>query len=292
MGVGSDRIPEESAQGMADLVVGVDGSPASAVALRWAVDQIGPGGRVHTAQVVGSADEALAERWVTDALSGASGAQVESVVREGSVADELVRLGDEVAADAIVVGHHSQLRHGPQLVGHVTAKLLHGADRPVIVVPLDWDPARTGDRPAAVGVGVSRGTEAALRWVLNRPGLVRHGLLLVHAYGPRSLFRPDGWLDVLAYHLDPNVLPTWVERDVLDLAEQMQAETGTDVEVEVSVHPGRTGARLVEAGSSAGLLVVGRGEPAFIRSHTIAPYLRHAIAHAPCPVVVVPAPER
>lgn len=291
MSVGGERIPDEAAQGMADLVVGIDGSPASTAALRWALDQVGPGGRVHAAQVVGPGESALDARWITETVADVSGSRVDSLTREGSVTEELLRLADEVAADAIVVGHHSQPRHGLRFVGHVTAKLLHGAERPVIVVPRDWDPARTGDRPAAVGVGVSRGTEAALRWVLGHPGLVRHGLLLVHAYGPRSLFRTDGWLDVLAYHLDPSVLPTWVEHDLLALAEELQAETGTNVDVDVSVQPGRTGAQLVEAGASAGLLVVGRGEPAFIRSRTIAPYLRHAIAHAPCPVVVVPAPE-
>ena len=291
MGVGGERIPDESAQGVGDLVVGIDGSPASAAALRWALEHVDPDGRVHATQVVGPGEAALAEGWIAETIAAASSSRVDAVIRSGSVTDELLRLADEVAADAVVVGHHSQPRHGPQLVGHVTAKLLHGAARPVIVVPRDWDPVRTGGRPVAVGVGVSRGTEAALRWVLNHPGLVRQGLLLVHAYGPRSLFRADGWLDVLAYHLDPQVLPSWVEADLLALAEELQAEAGTDVEVEVAVQPGRTGAQLVEAGASAGLLVVGRGEPAFIRSRTIAPYLRHAIAHAPCPVVVVPAPD-
>jgi nucleotide-binding universal stress UspA family protein len=131
-----------------------------------------------------------------------------------------------------------------------------------------------------------------LRWTLTHPTLVRNGLLLVHAYGPRSIFRPEGWLDVLAYHLDPTVLTEWVEEDLLDLARRLQTETGTDVSVTVSVQPGRTGPRLVDAGEAAGMLVVGRAEPPFIRSRTIAPYLRHAIVHAPCPVVVVPAPDR
>lgn len=311
MGVGSDHIPKDTERRLADLVVGLDGSAASGAALRWAVSQLGPEGRVHAAHVVAPTEELLLDaalgdsvrllrrreaelhgQWIPSAVPGAPGAQVEPVLREGAVADELLRLGDEVAADAIVVGHHAQSRHGPRIVGHVTAKLLGAADRPVVIVPLDWDPARTCDRPVAVGAGGTRGTEAALRWTLAHPGLVRHGLLLAHAYGPRSMFRPDGWLDVLAYHLDPTVLPGWVEEDLLALAEELQAETGTDVEVTVSVRPGRTGPRLVDAGEMAGLLVVGRGEPPFLRSTAIASYLRHAIVHAPCPVVVVPAADR
>jgi nucleotide-binding universal stress UspA family protein len=290
MGVESEHVPDGSAGGMADLVVGLDGSSASAAALRWAVDQIVPGRHVHAACVAAPGEAPIDESWIADALGGASAAALEVVFREGSVADELSALADEVGADAIVVGHHSHPRHGPGVVGQVTAKLLHRADRPLVVVPREWDPATTGDRPVAVGVGVSRGTEAALCWALQRPDLASRGLLLVHAYGPRSLFRPEGWLDVLAYHLDPQVLSTWVEQELLELAGQLQAEFGTDAEVSVSVRPGRAGARLVEAGASASLLVIGRSEPAFVRAHVLASYLRHAIVHAPCPVVVVPLP--
>ena len=326
MEVGNERIPNDTERGLAELVVGLDGSAASAAALRWAVTQldvqgvgvqgvgvegVGVEGRVHAAHAVAPAEELaldaalgdsvrllhhreteLCEQWIPTAVPGEPGDRVEAVVREGSVAGALLRLGDEVGADAIVVGHHARSRHGPRVVGHVTATLLRTAERPVVIVPLDWDPAHTCDRPVAVGVGTSRGTEAALRWTLTHPGLVRNGLLLVHAYGPRSIFRPEGWLDVLAYHLDPTVLTEWVEEDLLDLARRLQTETGTNVSVTVSVQPGRTGPRLVEAGEAAGMLVIGRAEPPFIRSRTIAPYLRHAIVHSPCPVVVVPAPDR
>jgi nucleotide-binding universal stress UspA family protein len=117
------------------------------------------------------------------------------------------------------------------------------------------------------------------------------GLSLVHAHGPRTVFRPDGVLDVLAYHLDPGVLPSWVEADLLELAEQVRDAAGVDVDLRLVVRPGRTGPTLVEAGEGAQLLVVGRGEPPFVRRHALAPYLRHALVHASCPVAVVPAPE-
>lgn len=98
---------------------------------------------------------------------------------------------------------------------------------------------------------------------------------------------------MLAYHLDPSVIPNWVEQDLLDLANDLRGRAGANVDVAVSVRPGRIGARLVEAGATASMLVIGRGEPPFIRNHAIAPHLRHAIVHAPCPIVVVPAgPER
>lgn len=305
--MGAERSLDD--RGLDDVVVGIDGSSASITALRWAASQVRQRGRVHAVHVVVPSEEVLADAAMTDSVGlkhrredvlrevwvpaavGDETSGVTPLIREGHVADELLRHAEEIGADAIVVGHHEQARLGPQLVGHVTAKLLHAAGRPVVIVPLDWLPEYTEGRPVVVGVGVSKGTQDALRWVMDRPRCVRHGLVLAHAHGPRSLFRPDGWLDVLAYHLDPTVLSRWVEQDLLDLADQVRQETGAELDVEVSVEPGRTGPRLVEAGQAAGMLVIGRGEPAFIRSRTIAPYLRHAIVHAPCPVVVVPASD-
>lgn len=288
---------EQTERGLDELVVALDGSPASITALRWAVAQRSSGGVVHAVHVVagqGTVDpdegRLLREAWVPAAV-GADHSAVVPVVLQGDVASELIAHGDAIDADAIVVGHHERAHLGPQLVGHVTADLLHDADRPVVIVPNDWSPAHTDGRPVAVGVGVSKGTRTAVRWAMEHPRHNAAGIVLAHAHGPRSIFRPDGWLDVLAYHLDPTVLREWVEQDLLELAEQLRAETDADVEVSVAVAPGRTGAHLVEAGERASLLVVGRGEPPFIRSRTIAPYLRHAIVHAPCPIVVVPADD-
>jgi nucleotide-binding universal stress UspA family protein len=292
-----------------DVVVGADGSNESIVALRWACNKIVEGGQLHAVHVVAPVEELavdaalgdsvklqhLRERdlrdvWIPQALGDQPVAiDVTPTLREGAVADELMKVADEVDAEAIVVGHHARARHAPQLVGHVTATLLRESERPIIIVPREWAPDETIAQPVAVGVGVAGGTQAALRWAMSHQLLEHVGLLLVHAHGPRTLFRTGGWLDVLAYHLDPAVLPGWVEQDLLDLADDLRDRTGTHVDVAVSVRPGRIGARLVEAGMTASMLVIGRGEPPFIRNHAIAPYLRHAIVHAPCPIVVVPA---
>jgi hypothetical protein len=83
------------------------------------------------------------------------------------------------------------------------------------------------------------------------------------------------------------VLPRWAEEDLVGFAEQVRAETDIDVEMSVMALVGRTGPRLVEAGRRSQLLVLGRGEPPFVRQK-MAPYLRRALADAPCPVVIVP----
>ena len=247
------------------VVVGLDGSPASLLAHRWATENTTSAAAVHTVTV-------------DDEVATASG-----------VVDALLRAVEEHDAEAVIVGHEPRERFGANLVGSTTAHLLQAATCPVVVVPTAWDPAGTAGRPVAVGVGVARGTRAAVDWIRDHVGLAQGGLLLVHALGPRSLFRPDGWLDVVAYHLDPSVLPTWIEDDLEELAEQIGG--GDGIAVEVVVGPGPTGARLLEAAETASLLVVGRGEPTFVRERTMAPYLRRAITHAPCPIVVVPASD-
>ena len=290
-----------------DVVVGLDGSCQSRQALDWARSEVGPEARIHAVHVIApiaelALDAALGDSVMmrhrrelsmrTEWLDGIAAAddRVVPQIREGGVASSLMAVADDVDAEAVVVGHHPHARFGPRFVGHVAADLLHHSDRPVIVVPDAWA-SQDGDgiRPVVVGVGVASGTRAAVRWALDHAGGV--GLSLVHAFGPRSLFRPTGVLDVLAYHLDPHVLPEWVEEDLMVLADEVRVERsdGEDVEVTLDVAHGRTGPVLVEAGERARALVIGRSEPAFLRRHAIAPYLRYALVNAACPVVVVPA---
>lgn len=290
-----------------DVVVGLDGSDESAVALQWAAAALPPSSGLYAVHVMNPADELamdavladsvkerhrreadLAERWLAPVRDRDPAPH--PLVREGTVATELLTVAREVGADAIVVGHHPNIRRGPRLVGHVTGELLKHSEFPVIIVPAAWEPHPASTAPVVVGVGVSRGTRAAIRWALTKMDVAVSGLSLVHAFGRRSIFRPDGLLDLLAFHLDPSVLPTWVEEDVTALADRIREEAGLDeVGLSISVAPGRTGPALVEAGRGARLLVIGRGEPPFVRRHAIAPYLRHALVNAPCPIAVIPA---
>ncbi len=292
-----------------DVVVGLDGSVESSTALRWAVGALPELTRIHAVHVIRPGEELardavlsdslllrrrretdLAECWLTPARG--SGLDVRPVVREGKVAAVLMDVADEVGADVIVVGHHATARVGPRLIGRVARDLLRHAVRPVIVVPETWCPETDRNEPVVVGVGVARGTRAAIRWALEHTEADAVGLTLVHALGHRSIFRPDGLLDVLAFHLDPSVLPNWVEDDLTELAERIRDESGLEeVPMAVSVLPGRIGSVLVEAGRAASLLVIGRGEPGFVRQHAIAPFLRRALFEAPCPIAVVPAGE-
>jgi nucleotide-binding universal stress UspA family protein len=290
------------------LVVGVDGSDEARSALRWAAAALVPGGHLHVVHALSPVEELAVDAVLGDSVrlrhhreqllfsdwvEPVAGVDLEVLpeIVEGAVAESLLVVAAQHGADAVVVGHHPHARFGPQVVGHVTADVLRHARRPVVVVPDRWQPESVEPgSPIVVGVGVAHATRAAITWATERAQVTGDEIDLVHALGPRSLFRPDGVLDVLAYHLDRTVLPDWVADDLMEVAERIADAAGDGVDLSISVRAGRIGPRLVEAGTGARLLVIGRGSRPFTR-YTMAPYLRHALTHAPCPVVVVPVEE-
>jgi nucleotide-binding universal stress UspA family protein len=128
--------------GTSNLVVGYDGSPASAEAVRWAAERARGGGRlvvVH-ARRPGIPPPATAEsrtraRAAFDALWTESELplhlEVELRVTEDAPAHALVRAAREVGAEGIVVGRHHE---GP-FSSDIVRQLLRETDRPVTVVP-------------------------------------------------------------------------------------------------------------------------------------------------------------
>jgi nucleotide-binding universal stress UspA family protein len=257
------------------IVVGVDGSSGADVALDWSRRVVGVDGTLHVVHVVVD-DEPVPEH-DDDVL----------VVRAPTVVTGIAHLAEQVGADAVVVGHHPRPRFGPRVVGHVTARLLDESPRPVIVVPEHAPPS--DDAPIVVGVGVADPTRAALRWGMVMARDTGRGLSLVHALAARSMFRPDGLLDLVAWYLDSSVLTSWREEDVAELAAEVRDETDGPAGYEIDVRHDRVGHRLVEAGEGAGILVIGRHDPVFDVEQAMAAYLHHALTHAPCPVALIPA---
>ena len=75
--------------------------------------------------------QAAAER-VAAELQGKA-PRVDTVVRSGSPADEIVRAADEIEADLIVVGGRGKSAVGAILLGSVAYRVLHHARCPVLV---------------------------------------------------------------------------------------------------------------------------------------------------------------
>lgn len=75
--------------------------------------------------------QAAAER-VAAALQG-NAPQVDTVIRSGSPADEILRAADELEADLIVIGGRGKGAVGAILMGSVAYRVLHHALCPVLV---------------------------------------------------------------------------------------------------------------------------------------------------------------
>jgi nucleotide-binding universal stress UspA family protein len=86
-------------------------------------------GSMHLAQ-----DEATAELRDRVLEGGALiGMPIEFVTTEGDAFTELVRVADEVRADAVVVGASTQAGH--RVIGSIAVRLVRAGRWPVIVVP-------------------------------------------------------------------------------------------------------------------------------------------------------------
>lgn len=135
------------------IVVGIDGSPASRAALRWAVRQA----ECDHAEV--TAVEVSRPAWLAPSLSYAAlsygaarpieppppshlhqmvaalpaGASVREVLREGDPSTVLLELAD--GASMLVLGHTDHGRLARLLAGSVASECLRRANCPVVLVP-------------------------------------------------------------------------------------------------------------------------------------------------------------
>jgi nucleotide-binding universal stress UspA family protein len=134
----------------AGIVVGYDGSDCSKEAVRVALEvgkaygeiviiafayELSPvGGELHDYH---AALKELATKRLIEATALASGAagDVEAVIVEQAPAQALVALAAERDARVIVVGTRGESPIRGALLGSTPHKLLHLADRPVLVVP-------------------------------------------------------------------------------------------------------------------------------------------------------------
>lgn len=143
------------------VVVGYDGSHAARDAVGHAAELAGPGRVVvvhardralphPTARwrelldegAEGQADDILAEL-VPEEHRDPAGCAYELRVESAHPAEAILRVADEVDADAIVVGSHGYGRVS-SLLGSVSQAVLHGSKRPVTIIPAPERPEQPG----------------------------------------------------------------------------------------------------------------------------------------------------
>jgi nucleotide-binding universal stress UspA family protein len=133
------------------IIVGYDGSAHAKAALQSALEvgkaygekviiafgyDLNPvAGEIHDYHV---AVKELADKRLSEALAAAegAGAEVEATIVERAPADALVALADERDARVIVIGTRGESPLKGALLGSTAHKLLHLANRPVLVIPI------------------------------------------------------------------------------------------------------------------------------------------------------------
>ena len=192
-----------------DVVVGVDGTPASANAVRYALRAVGPSGdKVDVAHVVSDympmaglfpipsqdldeAGRAALRESLRQVGPVADGVVLESHLRRGSVVSTLTTLGED--ARAIVVGSDRRPVSMRLLTGNVSTGVAARSTVPVVSVPETW-PADRATGVVVVGVKDPKHSEALMAEAFDVAQRTGSRLRVLHAWRfpatPRRPSRP------------------------------------------------------------------------------------------------------
>jgi nucleotide-binding universal stress UspA family protein len=269
------------------VLVGVDGSDDSRVALQWAAGaarELGLGLRVMQSwqypasavvevgrlelpdpeRVDGMVEELL-QQFVDDVL-GPEAMDVSVEVGRGVAASALMRAAQQ-PTNMIVVGSRGLGGFASLVLGSVSRQLLEHASTPVVVVPSDSQVAPMRISRIVVGLDGSEQAAHALRWAVGLADSFDAEVLAVHALEAKEAPRPPGVEPLPDRERRAEMLDEWCEparaagvtvatevvagdpRDVLvDLAD----ERGADLLV-VGSHGQGPVARLLIGSTAAGV---------------------------------------
>ncbi|MDD7939541.1 universal stress protein [Actinomycetospora lutea] len=295
------------------VVVGLDGSPAAALAFAVALEEGARRGEPVTAvtafpapgtwadggdiadlpepdrmtDVVADQARRFAEEAVLPLSAALREVPYEVRVHPGSSAPVLADAARD--ASVLVVGHRGRGPLGSAVLGSTGLRVLALAPCPVLVVRPREDPA---DGPVVVGVDRSDGSAAALRHALGDAVRRGVGVLAVTGVAPPPTtvgFRPlpGPTLEAVREALRPRV-EHFVARVVDDYA---AGHAIPHVDVVVRAEDPTMAVVDVAEQVRAPVLVVGRTGHGALARWLIGSVAHGAVLRAPCPVVVVP-PDR
>ncbi|MGX1910125.1 universal stress protein [Streptomyces phaeochromogenes] len=266
------------------LVVGIDGSEASLEAVDWAADEAlrheVPLHLLHAAAADHEASDLVAaasER----ARKSAPAVRLSSELLYEDAASALVGKGRN--ALALVLGSRGLGGLAGLLLGSVSLHVAAHADCPVVVVRGGVEHRHGRFGSVVVGVEAGKGSGTAVQFAFREAQVRGCRLVAVHAWSvPVGSPGPPGLSGYALQALERP--PAQVLADALrDSAQQYQ-----DVLVSSQVVEGSARQALLDAASSADLLVVGARR----RHGHVGLQLglvNHAVLHhAPCPIAVVP----
>ncbi|NYH78368.1 nucleotide-binding universal stress UspA family protein [Actinopolyspora biskrensis] len=286
------------------VLVGLDGSPTSFEAVRWAAREASlrsaPLHVVHAdvsasdyvpdtlgTSAPESADETAREfvrDWLRSAAEIATAEApevvVETGVRTGSA--RTVLLDESATARIVVVGSRGLGSFSGVILGSVAIALCQHGQCPVAVVREPDDGEEATDRPIVVGVDGSSASEPALRWAFETASARSAALLAVHAW--HDLVVGQLWTREQAEEPRASVQAD-EERLLSEVLAGWRADY-PDVAVHELVTYGKPARCLLEQARTARFVVVGargRGGLAGLLLGSTSQTLLH---HSPCPVVV------
>jgi nucleotide-binding universal stress UspA family protein len=274
------------------IVVGYDGSPGSAEALRWAAREAWARGTVLTIcltwrpddpalagnpEAVGRARQ-RAEQIIAHAVGLTQSlldiAEVRAVLAEGSAAAVLCERSS--AAEMVVVGSHGQGRLPGSLLGPVPWQVAGHAGGRVVVVRGQWCPVNQAPGPLVAGVDGSPASQAALAFAFEEATLRDVPLIAVCALADA----PGRLGAAQQMEEDFSHLMTRYEKEHPEVTVLRQVEFG----------PPRSA--LLTAATGAQMLAVGSRGLGGLEGMSLGSVAAALLHHSPCPVAVVHPPAR
>jgi nucleotide-binding universal stress UspA family protein len=266
------------------VAVGVDGSPASLAALRWAAQEATlRRSALHIVYGFARPIPVAPARWpdvslyreareLIDATAAAAQRLAPKIPVTGEVANATAGtalLDESSRAAVVVVGTRGTDGFAGLLLGSVSGQLATHAQCPVVTVPPNHHPDPSTRRRVVVGVDGSEVANLAVRFALEEAALRRATVTAVRAFTPHG--------------------PEMAELEEQRLAQALARWKPAFPRVRVELHttPDQPVPALVAAAEDAQLLVVGsRGLGSFrgLLSGSVGLRLLH---HARCPIAVV-----
>jgi nucleotide-binding universal stress UspA family protein len=205
------------------------------------------------------------------------------LVASSSAAHGLHRLAEEEGAALLVVGSTPHGASGRLVPGGEAERLLHGSPCPVAVVPEggSLDDVRT----VAVAYDGEDESRAALRTAESLARRLGARLLLMGAVDPGHSGR--------VFAADKPEAESTAREQAQRILTQAAEDVGGGLGVECRVAMGDAGKALVEASTDdVDVLVMGSRGYGPVRSVLLGSVSRYVVAHASCPVIVVPRGAR
>ena len=279
------------------VVVGVDASPSSVHALRWAChhnisgDEIvavlaweppalsllppPPGATSHLGGSAGDVADQTLDRVVAEATSDTN-VRITKLTMRGSPAHSILETAED--ADQIVLGTRGA-GLTKALLGSVSRRVLHRATIPVIIVPegapLDYH------HHIAVAIDGSDNSIAALRWAR---ALDVERIEVIHTWHPMRSYTP----------YVPPISDSELERIAIETIDDVVGDLldgQADERIEKSVISGDARLVLTELDPDPGLLVMGSRGLTGLVGAIVGSVTDYVVARSEVAVAVIPANE-